>query len=939
MMAMPLLYPVKRVFRSWKLFVALLTGVLLASTFFAGVNVKANLAAKQVLEEQLRGIYSDMQFTAFLNYSHPAAAKPDVLGVEGVTDVEYFYRSVQSALLQSDNFTNPQYIETAALPNSSSLYGDLMGITAAGLGENETYILEGTYLADRAEVGDVIQTALSFRTTNWGNTTDVHLNLTVAGFVKLTDEAYNKISGNSFYISPIYRSSPGQSFGFMSDLMLVSWENTVQKLWSTLPDTALETQFLVSVDRDTLLNPWDSQGSVANLQTVAENIQNVTLGNFEHAVYVQSNLDFAVQSFQYSFPALFFSFILVSIPVFIVAWYIGSTVSDVFFDLRRREIGLLSTKGLSSGQIQRMFFTEALLIGIIGGLVGVVGGALLNQVYTGFNIETLFNPQTVNPYTVLFTVIFGVFLAFFSVFFSARRATSLPTVDALKEYAPIDAAKPYRKRLPWIAFILGTYKIVVFLLGLNVANLLNSSAYAGGGSFIIFILLGPLALFDQFLNLFGPLLFFWGFTKLFVQNSLKFQQLTTRVSRVVGDLGGLAAKNVRRNPARSAAVAFLVALIIGYGVQVTVQFASEQDYVVRKIQYSVGADVTVSVINATEAQTILDDIIGNVSGIQSSTMECTLEQPVRQQYIPTTMRTVDPDSWLDTAYYESSWFAGASVEDAFNQLRNNNQTIILEHRVAEDLDVKIGDEVSIDFPSGPRKLKIVALFGPESAGTGGSVYFLRTWSFVPRNLFNMTSPFSDAYVLENFQTTLLLKLNEGVNGTRIAQTIRNLGFEIYGVVSLDEELRSAMENPTSDNSLQILDVQRLGLVFAVLAASAGIALISIVSMRERNREATLMSVKGLSYRQLVWMFLIENLAVVVFSIVLGVVVGFIAGYGSVVTSSSAISELVRRQFVFNYDSLVLVVSCIALIFASTILPIVVMSRQYVTKLDRMIRLR
>jgi len=53
-------------------------------------------------------------------------------------------------------------------------------------------------------------------------------------------------------------------------------------------------------------------------------------------------------------------------------------VSDVSFNLRRREIGLLSTKGLSSGQIQRMFFTEALLIGLVGGLAGVVGGALLN---------------------------------------------------------------------------------------------------------------------------------------------------------------------------------------------------------------------------------------------------------------------------------------------------------------------------------------------------------------------------------------------------------------------------------------------------------------------------------------------------------------------------------------------------------------------------------
>jgi len=52
-----------------------------------------------------------------------------------------------------------------------------------------------------------------------------------------------------------------------------------------------------------------------------------------------------------------------------------------------------------------------------------------------------------------------------------------------------------------------------------------------------------------------------------------------------------------------------------------------------------------------------------------------------------------------------------------------------------------------------------------------------------------------------------------------------------------------------------------------------------------------------------------------------------------------ISELVTRQFVFTYDSLVTVVPCIALIFAATILPIIVMSRQYVTKLERMIRLR
>ena len=203
----------------------------------------------------------------------------------------------------------------------------------------------------------------------------------------------------------------------------------------------------------------------------------------------------------------------------------------------------------------------------------------------------------------------------------------------------------------------------------------------------------------------------------------------------------------------------------------------------------------------------------------------------------------------------------------------------------------------------------------------------------------MSSPFSDAYVLEDFQTRLLLKLNDGVNGTSVAEKIRSLNLEIYGVECFDEEMREAETNPTAENSLQILEIQRLGFIFAVLAASVGVALISIVSMKERNREATIMSVKGLSYRQLVWMFLSENLAVVTFSIVLGLSVGLIAGYGSVVSSSTLTSELVKRHFVFTSNSVVTVVSYVSLLFASIILPIIVMSRQYVTKLERMIRLR
>ena len=84
------------------------------------------------------------------------------------------------------------------------------------------------------------------------------------------------------------------------------------------------------------------------------------------------------------------------------------------------------------------------------------------------------------------------------------------------------------------------------------------------------------------MTFFGPFLFFWGLTKLVIRDSTKFQTVVSKIASVMGDLGALAAKNVRRNPGRLAAIAFVIALIMGLTVQVTGQIASQQDYIVQK---------------------------------------------------------------------------------------------------------------------------------------------------------------------------------------------------------------------------------------------------------------------------------------------------------------------------------------------------------------------
>jgi ABC-type antimicrobial peptide transport system permease subunit len=964
-----LLYPIKHVFRNWKLFVALLIGITLAATFFAGIGVKANLAGEQALDKQLSTVLTDMEFQADLNYSNTNLAYKNITNIDGVTQVNMLARFHSTPVsCPSDNYTSVEYAQLASFTNTSRIYTEWTNKPEWGLGVNQTYLIVGSQLANlNISIGDNITTMIQFPTPKYYNTTTIYMNLTVAGFAELTDNGYSLVSGGGYYYTPpsSYGGSGGNYYNsYRSDLMIVSWENTLQKLWAaTPPSSTVSVTFSINVDRAKLISPWNVPTSVDNVNVIADNIQNQILGSYLSRGSLNNMLTPALQGFDANFSSTLINFFMVSLPVFFVAWYLGSTVSDVSFNIRRREIGLLSTKGLSSGQIQRMFLTEALVIGLIGGFLGVVGGIALNQYYSGgVNLNTLFTSELFSPAIMVATIIFGVILAITAVFWSSRKASKLPAVDTLRNYMPAELDKPHRKILPLIALILGSYKIVVFALGLNIPVLLSQASFSGGNILLSFVYT-PLVLFDAALTFIGPFLFFWGLTKLLIRDSTKFQQLASKISSLMGDLGALAAKNVRRNPARLAAIAFLIALIIGYSVQVTGEIASQQDYTLRQVQAQVGADVMVSVVNSSKAQFIFDDIMANVSSIQNATIERYLNVRLSNNAGSMNVRLINPDSWAVSAHYEDGWFSGNSIDQSLKALGVDNDTIILDRTAAKQLNLKLYDEIAIDFQSCPRSLKIVGFFGPEPTDNRGSnivytssssgssfiqsvpqsYYYSQYWSYVPNNLFNVTDG-SGIYQLESFNTEILIKLQPSVNGTDIANQITKLeGVEVYGANSFDEQWRQseAWNNISTFGSLQVLDIQSLGLVFAVLSASVGTALIAIVSLKERSREATLMSVRGLSYRQLVWTFLIESMAIITFSVILGIIVGVIIVYGTV-TSANAnayTTALVVQRLIFPPDAVATIGVYVALIYASTIGAIVVMTSQYVTKLEKMVRSR
>jgi hypothetical protein len=134
------------------------------------------------------------------------------------------------------------------------------------------------------------------------------------------------------------------------------------------------------------------------------------------------------------------------------------------------------------------------------------------------------------------------------------------------------------------------------------------------------------------LNYVGPLLFFWGFTKIFILGSLKFQNLILKATeKFLGGLSVVSAKNVERSPARVAATAFLVALIIGHSVSVVGALASEQDYIIRRIKADVGADVNAqlaSIDNASQRANAIKEI----QGVASTCLSYSLSGALPSQY-------------------------------------------------------------------------------------------------------------------------------------------------------------------------------------------------------------------------------------------------------------------------------------------------------------------
>jgi len=230
----------------------------------------------------------------------------------------------------------------------------------------------------------------------------------------------------------------------------------------------------------------------------------------------------------------------------VVGMIIIANTFTILVTQRRRQIGLLRAVGASTGQVAGRLFAEAVLLGLVGSLLGVGIGAGVAAV-AGFWTGAIYWGLVFPLGELGIAVLAGVLITVFSMIGPSLAATRVSPLEALQ-------VVPSAARVKRLSVTRGVFCCLFLLLGggmvfqafVNPANGLLW-AIGGGGFLSLAILLAAPFYVPVLLRLFGWLLGFMGSTvKLATSNSV-------------------------RNPRRASATA--VALMLAVGLVVTLQVA------------------------------------------------------------------------------------------------------------------------------------------------------------------------------------------------------------------------------------------------------------------------------------------------------------------------------------------------------------------------------
>jgi putative ABC transport system permease protein len=520
---------------------------------------------------------------------------------------------------------------------------------------------------------------------------------------------------------------------------------------------------------------------------------------------------------------LVFGFISLFVGAFIIFNTLSITVAQ-----RTKEFGLMRMIGASRRQVLRSVVLEAIVIGLVASIIGILAGLGLakgiSALFESFGIDLPSAGTVFAARTVIVALLVGVVITTLAGLGPALRATRIAPVAALRE-GSVDPARR-RGKIAW------TVTIVTLVLGIG---LVCYGVFANGlGATEVLTSMGV-----------GSLLLFIGVALVAPEIARPMASWIGRVTaRTGGSAGRLARDNAMRNPHRTATTAAALMIGIALVTFVAVLGAGLRNSFTDSLEDQVASNY---VVTAPDGWTPFSNgAADRLAGQEGVTITSIREDQVQ------VFGDEEPIDGVDRhagALLRFDWAEGSN--ESFGQLGTDGA--IVSDKFAEDHGLKVGSPLPATTPSGDRlDLTVKAISDPPEFNPLGLGDIM-----ISQETFGRT--FEDAKLRYVF-------VDGNVEESQLTQALADFpDAKVWTLAAyVDDQERQF------DEFLSILYVL---LALSVIVSLFGIVNTLVLSVFERTRELGMLRAVGMTRRQVRRMIRHESIITALIGAALGMVVG------------------------------------------------------------------
>jgi putative ABC transport system permease protein len=530
--------------------------------------------------------------------------------------------------------------------------------------------------------------------------------------------------------------------------------------------------------------------------------------------------------------------------LFVGAFLVFNALSMTILE-RTRELGMLRALGSTRAMIARSVIVEAMLLGVIGSLLGVLFGyAMARGLVYLFGRAFLFEITSLvlSPFALVSAIVVGIAVTVVAALYPAMKAGRVSPVEAMRARSAGATAETGHSRVvsllaPVFGLALAGAGIPwIYYLAKNLSASLGGLVYASGIAAIIAAFLG--------ISLVIPILV------------RPLAALFSPVLRLLfGVEGRMAAANATRNRGRTA----LTASALMVGISLVVAFSAlggsllgsirdyldgslGSDYVVQPTQQNSDAGFTAE----------LPEKIGRVQGVEKTT---SIVSTFRQDG-----KKVDAVFGVDQNYpgiFRVNYAAGGP--DAFSRLKNGDA--LVGKQLAQDRKLELGSRIELLGPKGVKKYRVEGILKNDIVGGGMGIYL------------------SHKILASDFNETqsefLAIKARPGSDREVLAHRIEAV-LEDYPQFTLysNAEWKAQIE---SDFNRQYV------FFYAIMGVSVAVSAFGVVntlsmSVFERTREIGILRAVGTTRLQIGRLIIDEGIVISLIGCLIGVALGSLLGY-------------------------------------------------------------